>query len=396
MSTMKENKQFQFFVITLITLASVLGITSVPPAFPAIAEHFNIPIEKIGILMGVFAMPGIILTPLFGYLADKYSRHVVIVPCLIIFALAGFACTFAQDFNTLVLLRFIEGIGVAPLGALNISLIGDVFEKKDISKYAGYNNTILSIGTATFPMIGGFLTMITWKSVFYLPLFTLLVCVLFIIAFKTKHHPIESLTFKKLISTFKHKDFRKISVMNFLSYILLIGCVFTYIPFHLKYKFNLESESIGIYLFLMSFSAAISSYFLNKMIDFLSESGIMVLKYFIFTIVICSLPFASQLLIYPLLMLFGASFGLGFPNMQYWILKISDNSNRASMTSAHRAVSQIGQTIGPIFFGYFAAKYASINSVEEIFILGAIISLITLFITFFMLKQNILITKGDF
>jgi predicted MFS family arabinose efflux permease len=146
----------------------------------------------------------------------------------------------------------------------------------------------------------------------------------------------------------------------------------------------------------MSFSAAISSYFLHKIIATLSESGIMVLKYFIFTIVIGSLPFASQYLIYPLLMLFGATFGLGFPNMQYWILKISDNNNRASMTSAHRAVSQIGQTIGPIFFGYFAAKYASSNSVEEIFILGTIISLITLFITFFMLKQNILITKGDF
>ena len=396
MSTMKENKQFQFFVITLITLASVLGITSVPPAFPAIAQHFNVPIEKIGILMGVFAMPGILLTPLFGYLADKYSRHSVLIPCLITFAIAGFACTLAQDFNTLVILRFIEGIGVAPLGALNISLIGDIFEKKEMSKYTGLNNTILSIGTATFPLIGGFLTLISWKSVFYLPLFTLIVCALFIFAFKTKHQPVETITFKKISTAFKHKDFRKISIMNFLSYILLIGCVFTYIPFHLKYKFNLDSNDIGIYLFLMSFSAAISSYFLHKIIATLSESGIMVLKYFIFTIVIGSLPFASQYLIYPLLMLFGATFGLGFPNMQYLILKISDNNNRASMTSAHRAVSQIGQTIGPIFFGYFAANYASSNSVEEIFILGTIISLITLFITFFMLKQNILITKGDF
>lgn len=396
MSTLKENKNIQFFVITLITLCSVLGITSVPPAFPAIAEHFNQSIENIGILMGVFSMPGIILTPLFGFLADKYSRHLVLIPCLLLFAVAGFACSFAQSFEILVILRFIEGIGVAPLGALNISLIGDIFKKDELGKFAGYNNTILSIGTATFPLIGGFLTAISWNTVFYLPLFALLVCFLFILTFKVKSIVIEPITYKKLLSSFANKDFRKISVMNFLSYIMLIGCLFTYIPFHLKYTFNLNSAEIGVYLFVMSVSAAVSSFFLAKVIKLISEKGIMIVKYFVFTLVLLSIPFIGQGLIYIALALFGFAFGLGFPGLQYWILQISDSSNRASMTSAHRAVSQIGQTIGPIFFGFYASTFASQNSVIEIFLLGAVISIITLFITFLMLKKDLLINNGGF
>lgn len=389
MSPQKENKNFQFFVITLITLASVLGITSVPPAFPAIAEHFNVPIEKIGILMGVFTMPGIILTPIFGFLADKYSRKIVLVPALIIFAIAGYGCSLAESYEVLVLLRGIEGIGAASLGALNVSLIGDIYSKDKISKYAGYNNVVLSFGTAFFPMIGGFLTLISWNTVFYLPLFTLIVAFLFIIAFKNLNQKTENVSFKRILHSFKNEEFRKISIMNFLGYILLIGCLFTYIPFHFKYTFGFTSKEIGIYLSIMSLSAAFSSFFLHKAISLISEKGIMIVKFWVFFIVIFAIPFLSPTLIYFALSLFGMAFGLGFPGMQYWVLKISDNENRASMTSVHRAVSQLGQSLGPIFFGFFASIYASKDSVAEIFYLGAGIALLTLLITFFMLKQYI-------
>lgn len=395
MSMRKENKNFQFFVITLITLASVLGITSVPPAFPSIAEHFNVPIQKIGILMGVFTMPGIILTPLFGFLADKYSRKIILVPALLLFAIAGYGCSLAESFEVLVLLRGIEGIGAASLGALNVSLIGDTFNKDKISKYAGYNNVVLSFGTAFFPLIGGYLTLISWNTVFYLPLFTILVAILFIVAFKNRNQKSQNVDLKKILHSFKDPEFRKISVMNFLGYILLIGCVFTYIPFHFKYTFGFTSKEIGIYLFVMSLSAAFSSFFLNRAIDIITEKGIMLVKFFIFFIVIIAIPFLTPTLIYLALSLFGMAFGLGFPGMQYWVLKISDNDNRASLTSMHRGVSQLGQSLGPVLFGFFASVYSAKDSVVEIFYLGAVIALFTLILTFFILRKDIFrLNKG--
>jgi predicted MFS family arabinose efflux permease len=389
MSTKKENKNFQFFVITLITLASVLGITSVPPAFPAIAEHFQVPIEKIGILMGIFTMPGIILTPIFGFLADKYSRKIVLIPALIVFAIAGYGCTLAESFEVLVLLRGIEGIGAASLGALNVSLIGDIYSKDKISKFTGYNNVVLSFGTAFFPVIGGYLTLISWNTVFYLPLFTILVAILFIIAFKNINQKSQNVDFKKILYSFKNKEFRIISIMNLMGYVLLIGCLFTYIPFHFKYTFGFSSKEIGIYLSVMSLSAAFSSFFLHRVINLITEKGIMILKFWVFFIVILSIPFLTPLLIYFALALFGMAFGLGFPSMQYWVLNISDNDNRASMTSVHRAVSQVGQSLGPIIFGFFASVYAAKGSVVEIFYLGALVAFLTLIITFFMLKKYI-------
>lgn len=394
MPTQKESKNFQFYVITLITLASVLGITSVPPAFPAIAEYFNVPINKIGILMGVFTMPGIILTPIFGYLADKYSRQVILIPSLLIFAAAGLACAFANSFEMLLVFRTLQGVGTASLGSLNISLIGDTFEKDKIGKYTGLNNMVLSFGTALFPIIGGVLTLISWNTVFYLPLFAVLVAGFYIIAFKDANHRSQNITIKKILHGFKDKEFRKLSLFNILSYILVIGSVFTYLPFHLKYNYDMTSKDTGIYLFVMSLAAAISAFFLDKLIKKISEKGILKLQFLIFAVVTLLIPFLTPTTIYIAVIFYGAAFGVSLPSMQYWVLQISDSDNRASFTSIHRAISQLGQTVGPITFGFIASSLSLANSVDEIFYFGAGLALFSLIISLFILKNNSIINKG--
>jgi len=394
MPTKKVSKNFQFYVITLITLTSVLGITSVPPAFPAIAEYFNVPINKIGILMGVFTMPGIILTPIFGFLADKYSRQVILIPSLLIFAAAGFACAFSNSFEMLLIFRTLQGVGTASLGSLNISLIGDIFEKNQIGKYAGLNNMVLSFGTALFPVIGGVLTLISWNTVFYLPLFSVLVVVFYIIAFKDTKSKSQNITIKKIVSGFKDKEFRKLSLFNILSYVLVIGSVFTYLPFHLKYNYNMTSKDTGIYLFIMSLAAAFSAIFLDKLIKAISEKGILKLQFLIFAIVTLLIPFLTPTTIYIAVIFYGAAYGVSLPSMQYWILQISNSENRASFTSIHRAISQLGQTIGPITFGFIASSLSLANSVDEIFYFGAGLALFSLILSIFILTNNSNINKG--
>jgi len=388
MSEQQNKYNFQFIVITLITLTSVIGITSVPPSFPAIAEYFNVPLDKIGILMGIFTMPGILLTPLFGYLADKYSRRVILIPSLIIFALAGFACSFAESFETLVLFRGIQGIGTASLGALNISLIGDLYSKSEVGKYTGLNNMILSFGTAFFPVIGGALTLISWNTVFYLPLFAFIVVIFYILAFKNINLKSQNISFDTLLSSFRNSEFRLISLFNVLSYILVIGTVFTYLPFHLKYNYEMTSKDTGIYLFVMSISAAFTAFFLNKLIIRYTQKGILKIQFLTFAVVTIAIPFLNPNMIYGAVVLYGAAFGVGFPSMQYWVLQISTADNRASYTAMHRAITQVGQTAGPITFGFISASLSSHNSVNEIFYIGAALALITFIISLLLLKNN--------
>ena len=101
------------YVIFSMTLLAVMGVASITPAFPSIAEHFQIDYKKIGLLITAFTLPGVFLTPILGVLADTYGRKTVLVPALFLFAIAGFSCSQVNSFEMLVIFRFIQGVGAA-------------------------------------------------------------------------------------------------------------------------------------------------------------------------------------------------------------------------------------------------------------------------------------------
>ena len=73
-------------IIFAVTLLAVLGVSSVAPVFPTVAQELQVRTEAVGLLITVFTMPGIILTPIFGILADRFGRKQVLVPALLLFS----------------------------------------------------------------------------------------------------------------------------------------------------------------------------------------------------------------------------------------------------------------------------------------------------------------------
>ena len=63
------NKNLQ--IIFYVSLVYVLGVASITPAFPQIARYFQIETQEIGLLIVIFTLPGIFLTPLLGIIADR-------------------------------------------------------------------------------------------------------------------------------------------------------------------------------------------------------------------------------------------------------------------------------------------------------------------------------------
>jgi len=157
-------------IIFSITLVAVMGVASITPAFPSIIENFGIKKEHIAWLITAFTLPGVFLTPVMGILADRFGRKQVLIPSLFLFGIAGAACGFTQSYHTLVVFRFFQGIGAAALGSINITLIGDIYEGRNRAAAMGYNGSILSIGTATYPAIGGGLASLGWNYPFFFPI----------------------------------------------------------------------------------------------------------------------------------------------------------------------------------------------------------------------------------
>ena len=93
-------------------------------------------------------MPGVFLTPVGDVLSYKFGRKTVLIPSLLLFVVAGGACALARDFELLLGLRVLQGVGAAALGATtNVTLIGELFAGRERTAALGYNSSVLSTGT---------------------------------------------------------------------------------------------------------------------------------------------------------------------------------------------------------------------------------------------------------
>ena len=122
----KVYKDHNLHVLWGVTLMAVLGVSSVTPAFPRIVQELGFSSGQVGLLITVFTLPGIVLTPVLGVLSDRYGRKKILVPALLPFGVAGGACALARSFELLWASRFFQGMGAAALGTLNVTVIGDI------------------------------------------------------------------------------------------------------------------------------------------------------------------------------------------------------------------------------------------------------------------------------
>ena len=149
----------------------VLGIASISPALPKIQQQLDITAEQIWLLITAFTLPGMVLTLFLGILADRLGRKTILIPSLLLFGISGGLCALTNDFNILLILRFFQGIGAASLSSLNLTIIGDMYENKFTrAKVMDYNTTVLSVGLAAFPAVGGALAMLAWYFPFLISL----------------------------------------------------------------------------------------------------------------------------------------------------------------------------------------------------------------------------------
>ena len=95
---------------------AVLGVSSITPVLPTVATVFDRTPQSVAWVIAIFTLPGVLFTPLAGILGDRIGRKAVLIPCLILFAVAGTACGFVRSFEGLLVLRFLQGTGATALG----------------------------------------------------------------------------------------------------------------------------------------------------------------------------------------------------------------------------------------------------------------------------------------
>jgi MFS family permease len=359
-----------------VTLMAVLGVSSIAPALPRIAETLGVSAGQVGLLVTAFTLPGVILTTVAGVLADRYGRLRVLLPGLILFAIAGFACVFATSLSALVALRVVQGIGASAIGSINVTLIGDLFVDRQRTTAMGLNASVLSIGTAAYPAVGGALAMVAWSAPFALALLALPVVVLAMrrLHVAPKGHKADlNAYFGDLWEIVRRREVLALFFASTAIFILLYGAYITFLPFLMSGRFGSTPLGIGLLMAGLSISTAVTSANLGRLADWLGEIRVMRAGFLVFGLGLATIPLAPVVwaLAVPAVLL-GFAFATTIPVVQVLLTGIAPVDRRGAVMSLNGTVLRLGQTLGPPVM----ALVHRVAGIDAVFYFGAVFALL--------------------
>lgn len=369
-------------IIFGITLTYIMGVAIITPAFPKIVKELNISAKDVGLLIAVFSFPGILVTPLLGVVADRWGRKRIIIPSLMLFGIAGGLCFFVRDFKLLLILRLIQGIGAAPLGSLTVTIIGDLYSRKELIAAMGYNSSVRSIGSASYPAIGGALAMMGWHYPFILPVIAIPIGFLVLFNLKTPEPENEvhirehlNIVWKKL----RNRQVVGLLVISIIIFIMLFGSYMTCFPLLLGNSFGLSSLIIGLIIASVSLIAAFTSSQLSKIIKLFSRKAILKISFILYALALLIIPLISQpWLFFIPVVIFGIAHGMNIPVIQTLLAEAAPLKYRATFMSVSGMTFRVGQTLGPLLMG----MVISVWGIGGAFYAGAGLSIVMFIIMF--------------
>lgn len=373
-------------IVFAVTLMAVLGVSSITPAFPKIVQELGISPQAVGSLITALTLPGVLLTPVLGVLADRIGRKKVLVPSLMVFAVAGGACALARDFNVLLLLRFLQGVGAAGLGSINVTIIGDLYSGRERTAAMGCNSSVLSIGTASYPAIGGALATVGWYYPFALPLAAIPVGLAVLFSLHNPE-PKEPQRFKeyltdarKIVATRQVAGLFAVSVITF---IILYGSYLTFFPLLIEDSFSVSPFIIGLVMSVSSIATGLTSSQLGRIARLSSERGLIGVACVLYAVALVSIPLVPSLWLFliPTIIL-GVAMGISLPSLMALLADLAPMQQRGAVMSLNGMVLRGGQTLGPLIMGAVIVVWGT----SGVFYVGAGFAIVMLALVVLMIK----------
>jgi len=128
-------------------------------------------------------------TPIWGKLADLFSKKILVQSALVIFSIGSLIAGFAPSMEVLIGARAIQGLGVGGLTALVQVVIASMVSPRERGRYSGYIGATFALATVSGPLVGGVLVdSVGWRWCFFVGIPVAVVA--FAVLQKTLHLPV--------------------------------------------------------------------------------------------------------------------------------------------------------------------------------------------------------------
>ncbi len=161
-------KSVALFIVLIGVLMAAIDMTIVILALPTIDFHLHSSyLSSIWIIL-VYLLILAIFSSQVGRIGDRYGRAKLYKYGLVVFTLGSALCGFAPNVNFLIGSRILQALGGVLIGTLSSAVIADHFEPHERGRAFGYTAIGWNFGAILGIFLGGFLTTIDWRLIFFI------------------------------------------------------------------------------------------------------------------------------------------------------------------------------------------------------------------------------------
>jgi predicted MFS family arabinose efflux permease len=344
-------------IIALANFAASLSARALDPVLPHVADEFGITIATAASFAAVFAFTFAIVQPVLGAAADLFGKARLMIVCLVLLGLASILGALSTSFPMLFASRILAGIGSGGVFPVALGLVSDLVapEKRQlaIGRTLAGSMTGNLLGASFSGVIGDFLG---WRGVLaVLGVMVVVASVAVAAGFRgaaLKRAP------RTNLSALRHGYHTIFTNPNALCYaaVFIEGCcVLGLFPYLASFLFELGETSLsiaGIVIAGFALGGLFYTLTVSRFLPRLGVKGMMIGGGAMVGLQLAVIAFGPNWKVQAISLLF---MGWGFYSihgcLQVFASELSVEA-RATAMSLHSFFFFMGQTVGPIAYGF--------------------------------------------
>jgi len=346
-------------IIALATFAASLSARALDPVLPHIAGDFGVSIARAAGFASVFAFTFAIIQPVLGAAADLFGKARLAVACLVLLGLANILGALSSSFSLLFASRILAGIGAGGVFPIALSLTSDLVgpDKRQVAigRTLAGSMTGNLLGASLSGLIGDFLG---WRGVLAV-LGSLAVVASLAVAFGFRGAALTRAPAKVDLSVLRHgyrTIFANPNARVCYTAVFIEGCcVLGLFPYVASFLFEQGVTSLSISgLVIAGFAVGGLFYTMSvsRLLPRLGVNAMMISGAVLMGLQLAIIAFGPR---WPLqagsFVLMGWGFYMLHGSLQVFASELSVEA-RATALSLHSFFFFMGQTVGPIAYGF--------------------------------------------
>lgn len=193
------TNKYKWLVLTTTLIGSfmvVLNGSLMNVALPYFADLFDVDLVRGQWIITAFVLSMTISMSLTNYLAKRIGNKNVYLIGIVIFLLSSIGGSFSWNFESIIIFRFLQGIGGGLITPISMVIVYEYFNINERGTAMGIWGVVVMIAPTIGPVIGGGLLEFShWSYLFTLNVPLCLVSIIFTLAFIKEEHKVDKLNF---------------------------------------------------------------------------------------------------------------------------------------------------------------------------------------------------------